>query len=255
LRNALGRTSAWRDGDTVRMAPADIPGPLNGRPWAVLRGGVAVFDSVYPAVRGGMTTAPVETAVSDLRFSLGGLPTLILRRRNRVDSLAIVETTLNGHRSSEATPVVRVQPGASIAGMVRVRYTTRGRDVLYVLAQATSWGRGQRDTLTVRSILAGVTGASFAFPVNLTAPKEPGDYWILWTQGTEPSATRLLSGTNWKCQAGMWGDGNDLPLMPDSILIEAVAHSEVLVSYLLCDGAKSRTPRRLPVAGVRVLVR
>ncbi|MCX5762092.1 MAG: hypothetical protein NTW72_11440, partial [Gemmatimonadetes bacterium] len=128
-------------------------------------------------------------------------------------------------------------------------------DILYVMAQAATWGVGERDTLTVRSILAGVSGATFTFPVDVRAPSRAGNYWILWTQGTEPSGSWLFSGTNWKCAKPAWNDGNDVAAMADSVLTEAVRTRSVMVLTLLCDDGPSRTMRRLPLAGVRVEVR
>lgn len=251
LRNALGRVTSRRDGDSVQMAPAHSGRVLRGQPFAVLQGGVAVFDSVYPSVG----VPPNSEPVQDFRFTLRGVEPLVLIRRNRADSLAIVESTLNGHRSPDDVPLVRVRPGEPIRGTVRMRYTTRARDILYVLAQAATWGVGERDTLTVRSILAGVSGATFTFPVDVRAPTRAGNYWILWTQGTEPSASWLFSGTNWKCGKPAWNDGNDVAAMADSVLTEAVRTRSVMVLMLLCDDGFSRTMRRLPLAGVRVEVR
>lgn len=251
LRNSINRVSTWRDGDTVRMAPADVDAPLLGRPWAVLHRGVAVFDSVYPSIHGDKAIA----AVQDVRFALAGIQPLVLRRVNRGDSLAVEMATINGQPLDETMPTVRVAAGAPIRGTVRVRYTTRGRDVLYVMAQAASWGRGERDTVTVRSLLAGVSGASFVFPVNLTAPSAPGDYWILWTHGTEPSASWLLSGTNWACKKAVFNDGNDLATMPDSVLEAGVRRGIITVSTMICDETGPRGDRYLPLAGIRVIVR
>lgn len=252
LRNALGLVSTWRDGDTVRMMPADAAGPLRGRPAAVLSGGVAVFDSVYPNTDAAGAGA---TGVSDVRFTLPGVRARVLRRRNRVDSLALVETTLNGRRSLERTPVVRVRPGEPIRGAVQVRYTTRGRDILYAMAQATTWGAGVRDTVTVRTLLAGVAGATFSFPLSLRAPESPGDYWILWTHGAEPSGVWLLSGTNWGCKKPAWGDGNDLPVQPHRVLAEGVRVGALTLPIKLCGAGETTTPRHFPLAGIQVVVR
>jgi hypothetical protein len=250
LRNALGRVSTWRDGDTVRMTSLDHTAALRGRPWAVLRDGVALFDSVYSAIG---TNVSVESAFN-FRFALPGIPPLDLRRRTLFDSLAIEESVLNGTRSVERTPRIQVAPGEAITGTVRVRYTTRGRDLLYVMAQAASWGLGVKDTVTVRSLLAGVSGATFSFPVQLRAPDVPGDYWILWTHGTEPSASWLLSSTNWQCKTPIWSDGNDLVTQPDSILRAALAVGTLTVRQRICDETGPFTGRLLPLVGVRVEV-
>ncbi|MDQ8153864.1 MAG: AAA family ATPase [Gemmatimonadota bacterium] len=256
LRNAIGRVSRWRDGDTVRMQPVEIPGTLRGRPWAVLRGGVAVFDSVYPLVGEG----ELAKHAMSFSFTLPRLTPLVMARRTRFDSLAIEEAVLNGVRFTEATPRLRVSPGGAITGSVRVRYTTRGRDVLYVMAQGASWGRGVRDTVTVRSLLAGVSGASFTFPVTLRAPDAVGDYWILWMHGAQPTGSWLLSATNWRCRTPQWGDGNDIVTQPDSVLIPALSAGYLLGRERICDESgpsvgQPYTDRFVPLVGVRIEVR
>ena len=263
LRNALGVATRWRDGDTVRVLSSRSTEPLRGRPFAVLRNGVAIFDSLYPAPPPSVGGPPS----TDLRFTVNGLPPLVLRHHVLGDSLVVIDALLNGRQVRDSAPTFRVSPGQRIEGTVRLRYATYERGSLYVLGQATTWGRAERDTLTVRSLYSGVAGATFPVAISLTAPSKPGDYWILWTHGAETSAVWLLSGTNWACHDPVWGDGNDLSKLPDSTLTRGVQRHELSVPFLYCSGPetdrsgspargeRTYSPRRLALAGVRVQVR
>ena len=250
VRNGLGRISRWRDGDTIFFGALDTGGFIPGRPHAVVRGGVAIFDSVSPP-----RSRRDSSSLVDVRFTLPGLPALELRRKTAFDSLTIVDATINGQFLPGDVPRVRVGPGQPIEGSVRLRYTTRSRHILYVMAQSTTWGRPEADTLTVRSLYAGAVGATFAAPIALTAPRAPGDYWIFWTHGSEPAAVWLLSGTNWKCKTPRWHDGNELAALPDSVLSRAMVEHAVMVSVAFCDETGPFGGRRLPMAGMRVEVR
>jgi hypothetical protein len=162
---------------------------------------------------------------------------------------------LNGKLVRSAVGTVQVQPGDSITGNVRLRYTTRGRSLLYVLAQTTSWGVPSADTTTVRCLLAGVVGARAVVPIALVAPEREGTYWILFAQNAEPAAVWLLSGTNWRCQQPRWDDGNDIAAQPEATLLRSVVRGEIPLSFEYCDESRYREVRPIPLAGIRVEVR
>jgi DNA-binding SARP family transcriptional activator len=246
LRNSLGLRSRSRDGDTVRIGAMDAAPPLRGRTFAVLHDGVAEFDSLYPAT---------ESQLVGFRLHLLGVPDLVLRSPARADSLAIVSAEFDGERLSDGARVLRVAPGARIDGTVRFRYSTLNRSALYVLANTTTWGAIDRDTLTVRSLLAGISNALVSVPVARVAPVQRGDYWLLWSQGAEPSAGWLLSGTNWACHRPHWNDGNDLAALPSSTLSTSVERGAFTVKYEFCGRGPIRIDKTMPLAGIRVEVR
>lgn len=117
------------------MAPADLAGRLQARAEAMLRGEMAVFDSVYPTTHASGSEA---TLIIGVLFPVTGLPALVLPRRHRADSLAIVELALNGRRSLERTPLLHVRPVKPTRGVVHVRDTARGRHLPYALGPATT---------------------------------------------------------------------------------------------------------------------
>jgi len=246
VRNRLGWRSTRRDGDVVQAGLRPDSLGLRGRTSVIVRHGEAVFDSLFP---------PKWEAGSELRFTMSRLPPLVLAARHDVE-LLVESVHAAGQRVVEAPYVLRVARGAPIEGEVRLHYTTLSRDAVWALAQTTTWGVAPRDTLTVRSLLAGISDAIIDVPLRLRAPATIGDYWILWTTNLEPAAAWLLSGTNWQCGQPVWGDGNDLAALPDSVLARAVAQGRTVLPFLYCNYQPPyREPRIMPVAGVRVEVR
>lgn len=246
VHNRLGWISRERDGDTVRIVTSGDSTPLRGRSTAVVRDGTAEFDSLYP---------PRLEYRGRIQLQVAGLPALTLPSPPSQDEVRVVNYLLNGKLVRDAAAAVRVRPGDRITGNVRLRYTTRARSLLYVLAQTTTWGVPQQDTTTVRSLLAGVSDARVSVPIDVTAPMREGDFWILFIQNAEPAAVWLLSGTNWRCQQPRWNDGNDLAAQSAAFLDAGVRNGQILLPFDICDPQEYRAPRSLPLAGVRVEVR
>jgi len=246
VHNRLGWISRERDGDTVRLVTSGDSTPLRGRTTAVLRDGTAEFDSLYP---------PLLDYRGRIQLQVAGLPALTLPSPPSQDEVRVVDYLLNGKLVRDAAAAVRVRPGDRITGNVRLRYTTRARSLLYVLAQTTTWGVPREDTTTVRSLLAGVSDARVSVPIDVRAPMREGDFWILFTQNAEPAAIWLLSGTNWRCQQPRWNDGNDLAAQSAAFLDAGVRSGQILLPFDMCDPPEYRIPRGIPLAGVRVEVR
>ncbi|NBW66965.1 hypothetical protein EBR44_14565, partial [bacterium] len=172
------------------------------------------------------------------------------------EALRIVDGLVNGRRLRGGLNTVRVAPGGEISGSVAFRYTTPNRGALYVLTRGTSWGQHGGDTLTLRSLLAGVRDARMNSDLKVRAPQTPGDYVIAWVQSGEPTGSWLLSGTNWRCGTPRWGDGNDLMALPlDTLLRAATERGLVSVPWLYCEPNELRDGRAVPIAVLKIEVR
>ena len=247
VQNHLGRRTKGRDGDTVRIETDRNAPVLRGRTTAVLHGGTAIFDSLYPPAAIGRRR--------ELRIVLSGLPPLVLSSPPQREEVRVVDFLLNGRLIRDSAGTVNVHPGDSITGSVRLRYTTIGRGLLYVLAQTSTWREPREDTTTVRSLLAGVVDARLSVPLALRAPDREGDFWILYTLGAEPAAVWLLSSTNWRCRRPIWNDGNDLAAQPYDRLSAAVRSGQLTITHDFCHLRAYREERAVPLSGVRVVVR
>ena len=261
VRNAVGLRSTWRDGDSVHFTSSDSGVVLRGRTAAVIRGGVAEFDSLFVAEvpyadRGGQPDYRRAELAKDQRFVAAGLEPVHLVVNKWPEALRIVDGLVNGRRLRGGLNTVRVAPGGEISGSVAFRYTTPNRGALYVLTRGTSWGQHGGDTLTLRSLLAGVRDARMNSDLKVRAPQTPGDYVIAWVQSGEPTGSWLLSGTNWRCGTPRWGDGNDLMALPlDTLLRAATERGLVSVPWLYCEPNELRDGRAVPIAVLKIEVR
>jgi hypothetical protein len=57
--------------------------------------------------------------------------------------------------------------------------------------------------------------------IDYVAPNRPGRYWILFVLAAEDSGGFILSRSNWTMGTPVWGDGNDVASLPDSLIREA----------------------------------
>lgn len=246
IRNRLGLVSKWKDGDTARIQLVNRTHALRGRDFTVIRDGVAEFDSLYP---------PTNNHRGPVNVTVRGLRPLAIAMPFAQQELRIVSGVVNGVRFRDSLPTIRVRRGTTVVGALQLQYSTVSRDIVYALAQTHTWGSPERDTLTVRTLLAGVQNARMTTPFLVPAPSKDGDYWILWTQTSEPTSTWILSGTNWRCGKPKWGDGNDLAAQPDSALLRAVAQQFIVLPFKYCRYQGSYVERRiLPLVGLRIKV-
>ena len=250
IRTRRGTRSRARDGDTA-WARSTFPGALvRGRTSAIIRDGLIVFDSLYPP-------AFASGAVAhDLEIAVAGLPSLVLRVKDERATLKLVTGIVNGRRFDGGIPHVEVAPSGDITATFRWRYSTQASTASYQMGYATSWEPLAQSTHTSRALLVGVRDAEFVDSFRQRAPRKPGHYWVVWTLGSEPDPKWLLSGTNWVCGTPRWNDGNDVQMLPDSVLRQSAIRGHVEIPYDYCDaGAHQRRMVPLPLAAVEITVR
>ncbi|MDQ8162558.1 MAG: hypothetical protein P3C10_08235, partial [Gemmatimonadota bacterium] len=73
-------------------------------------------------------------------------------------------------------------------------------------------------------------------PMNLMAPTAPGHYWILLAIAAEDQGGFILSRTNWTMETPVWGDGNDIAALPDSVIREANRTGVITTRLAFADG-------------------
>lgn len=143
--------------------------------------------------------------------------------------------TVGGVRQTIApdAPRLRVARGALIDGVVQLHYSS-GYTAASVWASMTpTWGEPAREGRELFPVPTPVTSDVVDAPVTVQAPSVPGHYWILLTIAAEPSGGFALSGTNWTMEQPIWGDGNDLAQLPDSVLRKAnrTGFVETMIAY------------------------
>ena len=209
-----------------------------------------VFDSLYPpAFATGVVTHQLEVVVA-------GLPTLELHPAfDEPETLRLMRSEINGQEFTDSPPRIDVGPSMEIVAKLRWRYSIQASTASYFMGYATSWGTPPQNVHLTRALLVGVSNAEFSDSLRLRSPSTPGHYWILWTLGAESDPKWLFSGTNWACGIPVWGDGNDVPTLPDSVLRHAAIRGRVEIPYNYChNGSHQRRVRAMPFAAVEITV-
>ena len=251
IETRAGKVSRARDGDTAWVRSSVTGAVVRGRPWAVIHDGRIIFDSLYPNAlsTGGVT--------HELNVVVTGLPTLVMQKKfDEAETLRLMRSEINGQAFTESPPRIDVGPSTEIVAKLRWRYSDDASTASYFMGYATSWEAPPQNVHLTRALLVGVNNAEFTDSLRLRSPSTPGHYWIVFTMGAESDPKWLFSGTNWACGTPVWGDGNDLPNLPDSVLRQAAIHGRVEIPYNYCDdGSHQRRLRAMPFVALEITVR
>jgi hypothetical protein len=251
IETRAGKVSRARDGDTAWVRSSVTGAVVRGRPWAVIHDGRIIFDSLYPNAlsTGGVT--------HELNVVVTGLPTLVMQKKfDEAETLRLMRSEINGQEFTDSPPRLDVGPSTEIVAKLRWRYSNDASTASYFMGYATSWEAPPQNVHLTRALLVGVNNAEFTDSLRLRSPSTPGHYWIVFTMGAESDPKWLFSGTNWACGTPVWGDGNDLPNLPDSVLRQAAIHGRVEIPYNYCDdGSHQRRLRAMPFVALEITVR
>jgi hypothetical protein len=113
---------------------------------------------------------------------------------------------------------IDVAPGAPITGVIQLQYTASWRAASVWLAMTPTWGDPTTIGRDVIPVATPVRDNVIDVPIEYVAPDMPGHYWILMIISAEPSGGFILSRSNWTMGAPVWGDGNDVASLPDSVI-------------------------------------
>ena len=257
VRNRRGEVSLRLDGRRISAELLAGVDSITGVEDTPIRDGNVSLDSVR--IWAPTRTSPMQPPPR-VRFRIAGLaPTDVeMRPAANSDSLWLEAGVLNGQSLPRAYPAITIAPGDRVHGWLRVRYTSASGELTIMLAQFRSWGDPRADTVPVSSLLTPVRNAWLQHSVYLAGPTRPGDYWLVWAFGAESNAKWITSGTNWRCNAPIWGDGNDLAALPDSVLRRAWGSGTIPTHRFICDPGLPRAFEgfgRIPAVAVRVHVR
>lgn len=116
---------------------------------------------------------------------------------------------------------IEVPAGSAISGIAQVEYSARWWGASVWISVTPTWGDPSRVGYDYTPVGTPVRRDVIDVPINMQAPLIPGRYWIAMTIAAEPSGGFALSGTNWTFEKPVWGDGNDIATLPDSVFQEA----------------------------------
>ncbi len=209
----------------------------------ILAGGSARFDSSGVASFGALRLRTRDSVVT-LRFEAEGYRTTDVRiaihagnaRLEAARPLRVLDGQLAGQPVQGDHAGITVAPGAPISGVIQMQYNSHWRAASVWLAMTPTWGD---PALVGEDILQLATPAQdnvVDVPVDLVAPTAPGHYWILLAIAAEDQGGFILSRTNWTTKTPVWGDGNDLATLPDSVIREANRTGVITTLLAFADG-------------------
>lgn len=191
-----------------------------------------------------------------------------VRKRGERDSLPVVVAWANDMRlrlkliswvigAGPVTPersTIRVPPGASFGGTIRIDYESHWLDATVVLAATPTWGDPEQVGFRMGMLSGPTHGRERQDPLGVVAPTVPGEYFLILVAGPEADAQYLLSRTNWTYGRPVWGDGNDVARWPREALLDAMRGQPVQSELLRPHGGGARTEDPLHPIVIRIIV-
>jgi len=125
------------------------------------------------------------------------------------DAIYLKSAELSGQTLSLTDPVIQVAPGESISGSITVEvHNGHHPGAIVPLAATPSWGEPETSYwAVVPHVGSGIS--TWTIPVDLTAPEEPGTYYIAAAIAGRYNYAQVMSCTH----AGLvadWSDDNDV---------------------------------------------
>jgi hypothetical protein len=152
---------------------------------------------------------------------------------------------------SPTNKTIVVAPGSSLSGTVALLVRNGGSPGSVAPVIGTpSWGDPRTAFWTISGWFRTGEG-DLSTPVHLTAPNEPGTYYILFAMQLEMNGANVASGTSWAVHHDVWGDGNDIAQFTPTQITEAQRNGCAVDTWLFQGGPQ---PIAVPSDAVEVIV-
>jgi len=167
--------------------------------------------------------------------------------------IALVSGELAGQQIGPDSWEIRVAPGETIAGTIRTETDNfMGSGAVAPYGYTWTWGERTSAFEQIDSWIS--TGTSqHTTTISVSAPSQPGTYYILFGFGGEFNLSQVFSCDNWNAPGDVvWNDGNDYHDL-QSTQIEQASDLGFVDSwdYRFSSGYQTRD---IPVAPIRVVV-
>ncbi len=172
----------------------------------------------------------------------GGLPGVLLEVLSRPAGTVQIEAGTGPFSVlSPTTKVLTVQPGAYLNGKITLLLLNQlpSSDGAPLIG-TPSWGNDSTDFWTISSWI-GTGMLSITPSITLTAPSQPGTYYLIFAFQAEIGGDHVASATNWqrveKDVSGkdVWNDGNDIAEFTASQIAQA-QHFGCTTNKILMQG-------------------
>ncbi len=168
--------------------------------------------------------------------------------------ISLLLSTLNGNAVDAAWPECEVGRGEPLTGTINLQAQNYGGEYdVFPVCATPSWGDHSTSGWTVDSWLHNPPGtASYAVPIDLTAPATAGTYYLFFAAGWELSCDNVLSCTNWSTPGGdVWANGHDVADWNAAQAQDAIDRGWVCSAWLGPSGLHERS---VPAAAVKIIV-
>ena len=217
-----GRPARPGDTDSTRVVRLRIPTGTA----RVLSGGEARMDSSGVAIFGALRLRTTDTIVP-IRFEAPGhasgttnLP-ISVQSSDREIRVRLLEGKLASKVVRGRDARITVARGSPISGVIQVQYTSDYRSASVWLAMTPTWGDPKTAGRDVTPVTTPMRDNVIDVSIDYVAPNRPGRYWMIFALSPEDSGGFILSRSNWTMGTPLWGDGNDVASLPDSVIREA----------------------------------
>lgn len=159
--------------------------------------------------------------------------------------------TLNGTSINPSNPVLTVNTGESITGILNVQATYSGTPGNIVpFGYTPSWGSHSSSYVTVKSDLP-VGTTTYNASIDLNAPSTSGTYFLIFASNCEMNLGWTMSRTNWTTGSYSWNDGKDIADLTESNLDDSLS-----TGYLYLDMLEGSTYKTTTygIAYVKIIV-
>lgn len=137
---------------------------------------------------------------------------------------------------SPTAKALTVQPGASLNGQITLLTLNQLPGAARApLIGTPSWGNDSTSFWTINSWI-GTGMVTITTSVSLTAPSQPGTYYIIFAFQAEVGGDHVASATNWLVRKDVWNDGNDIAEFTASQIAQAQQFGCTTNKILTRDG-------------------
>lgn len=147
---------------------------------------------------------------------------------------------------------VEVDPGAPLAGFITLSLLSDNLSEPYVFGFSPDWEARTSPTFVYSGIIE-ESGAEHEVGIDLTAPTEPGEYYIVFAFMHDVRLDQLFAAELGNSVFQSWNDGNDLNDI-EGALLESSREQGFVNNWRFTDGDFEST-RDVPLAAIKIVVR
>ncbi len=126
------------------------------------------------------------------------------------DQVLLDTGLINDQVVDQVTDTIRVRPAEAVMGVVDVDvFNEQDPGAVTPIGAMVTWG--ERETAFWPVATNAVPGwSTHTVPIDVIAPLEPGEYYLMIAIAPRFTAAQVMSATSAPCSPAIWDDGNDL---------------------------------------------